>query len=398
VTFALVRSLLLAEAATPGALGEALLLAATRRASVVRALLATGAIESLRLEQQLERGDAPSMRHVAPVPTLVQNLPPGLCERLLAIPVRRDPRTGTIDVAVVDARDGHAAHEIGFWLRAPVRLVRTSLTSMEAALRTLRPDEGMVSLAAPITMEGAPDLAVFSTMPEEPGMGPNIPFSLTRRSLMPVVVSELGPPAVERRSRAPRDPVLDLRRRKPDRAEEPPVAPTTRRGPFTSRPPVAPAGEPVGPFIEAMRSAESRDEILQLLVAATRGAAGGVTVFAVKRDAIAGWLCSPDRGGQPVRDVRIPLAASPLFGEALSNEGVLFARVPNDASHAPLAAILGPTGKGEVALTAVRMEGKPAALVIAGGLKDRSLAMQVLSKHALAAGDALARLVREHRK
>src|ERR1700735_4194704 len=97
MTFALARSLLLADAVTPDALGQALLIAATRGTSLVRALLAIRAVDPSRLEQQLEHGDAPFMRHVAPVMELVQNLPPGLCERLLALPVRCDPRSGTID-------------------------------------------------------------------------------------------------------------------------------------------------------------------------------------------------------------------------------------------------------------------------------------------------------------
>src|SRR5271170_293013 len=137
MTFALARSLLLADAVTPDALAQALLVAATRGTSLVRALLATRAIDPLRLEQQLERGDAPYMRHVAPVMALVQHLPPGLCERLLALPVRRDPRTGTIDVAVVDARDPHPVEEVAHWLKAPVRMVRTSMASMDGALRRI---------------------------------------------------------------------------------------------------------------------------------------------------------------------------------------------------------------------------------------------------------------------
>src|SRR5271165_3740283 len=133
-------------------MAQALLVAATRSTSLLRALLATRAIDPLRLEQQLERGDAPFMRHVAPVMPLVHHVPPGLCERLLALPVRRDPRTGTIDVAVVDARDPHPVEELGHWLRAPVRMVRTSLGSMEAALRRIheKPEQGLRTLAAPI--------------------------------------------------------------------------------------------------------------------------------------------------------------------------------------------------------------------------------------------------------
>src|SRR6202035_2024957 len=157
MSFALARSLLLADAVTPDALAQALLVSATRGTSLVRALLATRAIDPLRLEQQLERGDAPYMRHVAPVMALVQHLPPGLCERLLALPVRRDPRTGTIDVAVVDARDPHAVEEISHWLSAPVRMVRTSMASMDGALRRIhsKPEQGMRTLAAPIWVQSA---------------------------------------------------------------------------------------------------------------------------------------------------------------------------------------------------------------------------------------------------
>jgi hypothetical protein len=113
---------------------------------------------------------------------------------------------------------------------------------------------------------------------------------------------------------------------------------------------------------------------------------------------VSGWLCSPDPEGMAVRDVRIAVSASPLLGEALSSDGVLLARVPGDASHAPLVSVLGPRANGEIALTAVRVEGKPAVLVVAGELKERSTSMLVLAKHALAAGEALASLLRDIRK
>ena len=76
-------------------------------------------------------------------------------------PVRRDPRTGTIDVAVVDARDPHAADEISYWLKSPVRVIRTSMASMDAALQGIdeEPGLGMHPLAPPMGSppEPAPD-------------------------------------------------------------------------------------------------------------------------------------------------------------------------------------------------------------------------------------------------
>ena len=67
MTFALARSLLISEAVTPEGLGRALLLSATRGASVVRTLLATKAIDAPRLEQELEGAAAPAMRQIAPL-------------------------------------------------------------------------------------------------------------------------------------------------------------------------------------------------------------------------------------------------------------------------------------------------------------------------------------------
>src|SRR5262249_48019940 len=132
------------------------------------------------------------------------------------------------DVAVVDARDPHAVEEIAHWLKAPVRMVRTSLVSMEAALRHLhgRPNEPLRPLAAPISVPSArsdPPRAPAEAPPSgspaylEPGAAegqerppdssavdslvgsaPNIPIPLMRRSIVPVAIIDVGPPAIER--------------------------------------------------------------------------------------------------------------------------------------------------------------------------------------------------------
>ncbi|HEX3770113.1 MAG TPA: hypothetical protein VHV30_04580 [Polyangiaceae bacterium] len=248
MTFALARSLLLADAVTPAALAEALFLSATKGTSLVRALLAARAIDTLRLEQILERGEAPYMRHIAPVIPLVDRLPPGLCDRLLAVPVRSDPRTGTVDVAVVDARDPHPAEELGYWLKAPVRVVRTSIATMEAALLRIvarvesdpEPDPGMRSLAPPIwTPSPSPipaallrtpmygskafDAAVasFEAGPPEDA---DIVIPLSRRNIVGQPAIEVGgdpypvfdDPFEEGAGGGDRDgePVLDLKRRR----------------------------------------------------------------------------------------------------------------------------------------------------------------------------------------
>jgi len=440
MSFALARSLLLADAVTAEALSQALLMAATRGTSLVRALLATRAVDAMRLEQQLERGDAPTMRHVAPVMSLVQSLPPGLCERLLALPVRRDPRTGTIDVAVVDARDPHPVEEIAFWLRAPVRMVRTSLAAMDSALRKMqeKPAEvGPRSLAPPIWVppasmpprditrtpaygvQAATDPAPITTIPAEPPAvavddaldetsitevadfgvaGPNIPFKLTRRSLPPLppelravtekrsVPPDLLNEPLELRtpSRKPEtEPVLDLRRRKS-------IAPS-------NAPPLP--FPPAGPALDAIRSAPDRDSILEQVVAGMQVVARKVAVLAVRKEMLVGWTCSPELADRAtLRTARISAAVSEVLTSALASDTAVLARIPKDAAHAPLLAAMKVPPAGEVALVTVRVDGKAVALVLADELIDAAPATERLQEIARVAGQALERLLRERHK
>jgi Type II secretion system (T2SS), protein E, N-terminal domain len=429
VTLALARSLLLADAVTPQALAQALLVSATRGTSLVRALLATRAMDAERLAQQLEQGDAPTMRHVAPVMTLVHHLPPGLCERLLALPVRRDPRTGTIDVAVVDARDPHPVEEIGHWLRAPVRMVRTSLASMEAALRRIheKPEHGVRTLAAPIWVPavaeppqdmtrtpayGSPAMLLDESelkddlddsSPTDVGdfpVEPEVPFSLTRRSLAPVSIVELGPPAIERDAHSEGEPVLDLRRRKPSVPPHPP-----------SVPPQAPSGPPLAPnaprhpfpdvlpILEAIRDSNDRDTILELLVAGARTAARKVAVLAVKREAVVGWTCSPELGDRSaLRQARVSVNMSDMLAGALQSDVARLVRIPKDAAHAPLLSAMSAAPRGEVALAAVKVDGKAIALLLADEIGDTLVATRRMEELARVAGDALGRLLRVKRR
>jgi hypothetical protein len=442
MTFALARSLLLADAVRPEALAEALLMSATRGTSLVRALLAARAIEPARLDQQLERGDIPTMRHVAPVFSLVQQLPSELCERLLALPVRRDPRTGTIDVAVVDARDTHAVEEIAYWLKSPVRMVRTSLVSMEAALRQLhaKPNAGLRPLAAPMGANapaGPPrrraDTPIYGS-PALDGTGPpaagtpaesatpeaeeettdpndrasvhvlvapaaNIPIPLLRKSIVPVAIVEVGARRPERE--VVTDPMFDLKRRRTPPAsslDAIPPAPATTRGPFSPNAP-APPFDDVAPTLEALRTAGDRDAILELVVKGLRRAALRVAVLAVKRDSLVGWTCSPEMAERSTfRAARMPIPENSALEAVLKRDDAILARLPKDAAHAPLLAAMREAPSGEVALVAVRVEGKAVALVLADELGDTLLVTKRMQDIAHAAGDALGRLLRDKRK
>lgn len=137
----LTKAMLLEEALSSRALGDALFTSVNGKVPLVPSLLETGATTGEVLARYLARGEAPFLRQVVPVAELVARLPPGLCARLFAIPVRLDNITGTIDVVTADASDLHPANEIGFHLGAPVRLVRATPAAIEEALRKMRNDE-----------------------------------------------------------------------------------------------------------------------------------------------------------------------------------------------------------------------------------------------------------------
>lgn len=168
VGYELARALLLAEIVTPQALEKALYASLREGTTLPRALLDTKAIDTATLEDMLSRVDAPLVRTVMPLMDLMSRLPPGMCTRLLAVPIRRDPTTGVVDVAVADAREPHTKAEIEHHLQAPVRMVRATIAAIEEGLtrksRTMPPAASVRGSALP-----APYGGYGSSYPVAPG-------------------------------------------------------------------------------------------------------------------------------------------------------------------------------------------------------------------------------------
>ncbi len=414
MTYELGRSLLLADAIAPDALAQALYMVATQGVALPRALVATGAMEVERLEVELARADAPMLRHVVAVPELVSQLPAGLCHRLLAVPVRKDARTGTVDVAVVDARDTHAAQEVGFWLDAPVRILRTSIASMDAALTRMdaKVDRGVHPLAAPIwvpsTRErrpvaetpiyGTPAVNLDELHAHEAAASHDldIPIPLSRRNVASPQIVEVDGDAVlplVTRSRASSlivqddafEPVHELKQRRAPRV--PPAKPIADLAPSM------PYADP-STLLARLRAANDRDSVVGLVLAASRTVARRVAVFAVKRDELTGWACTPEIGERAkLREVHVPVAASSLFAQALGG-GTHLGRLSRSEALAPLLAIIGETAT-EVAVSAIMVEGRPTLLVLSDELGDSLLATQRLDEIARTAGASLTNIVRK---
>jgi hypothetical protein len=127
------------------------------------------------LDRYLSRTGVPFVAHVTVLGELVERLPRGICERLLAVPVRRDPASGAIEIAIADPSDLHGAREIAFHLGMPVRIVRAPIAAIEEALRRLHI---LAREDGPVDRFRAAARAAEATMEQElrpPSRAPSLP-------------------------------------------------------------------------------------------------------------------------------------------------------------------------------------------------------------------------------
>ena len=395
MTFELARALLNAEAVAPVPLARALFTVATEGVPLTRALIAMNIVPEKRLEEELGRVEVPTLHQVVPVNDLLELLPAGLCARLLALPIRKDPRTGTVDVAVVDARDPHAAAEIGFFLQAPVRVVRTTLAAMEVALdhgsstktEAFAPPAGD-EFRAPAKPQPKRTLQIQPSSIPPPHPSAEMPIPLMKRNnpLPQFADDDEAPATVEENVE---DVVLELR-------------PPSRRGHAPPRiPSVAPppTGIPTMPFpdsssiLAALRSASSRDEILASLLLGVRSVARKAGLLVWKKDQFIGWMCNTELGDiSAFRTIAISAVSPSIFATAAAGQTYL-GPLYRDRASAALLDVMG-SASPDVAIAPVRVLGKTAVLVIADELGDTMLSTKAMEELARAAGEALARVVR----
>lgn len=318
----------------------ALLLHASEGVPFVRALLRLGAIEEATLEEELARSELPFMRAVAPVPFVASALPKGLCRRLLAVPVRRDPYTGTVDIAVADPYDSHVEAELRFHLGKGVRMVRAPWRAIEEALASLEKK----------------DIREDTSEPS-----------------VPIVEASPPPPSV-----------IDLA---PD---SPPVS--AFRGPFSPNAPRPPFAE-IDPVLARIRKAGDRDGVVEGLVQGMQTIARRVGVLVVKKGELAGWVCNPELADiEAFRSLRIPAGPPSVFAAALSKGSYLGPIAKTEGNEALLDVMKEATN--DVSITVVEVARRPALLLLADELGDTLLATKRAAKLAEVAGEVLAKLVR----
>lgn len=428
----LTRALLVEEVVSPRAVGEALFLSLSRGVPLVRALIDTGAAPPEVLERYLSREGAPVIERVVPVKDLVERLPKGLCRRLLAVPVRRDAITGTVDVALANPTDTHAALEIGFHLRAPVRIVRASLAAIEElveARRSQRPrsvapsrsdtDERRQNIASdpPIPLLAPKRRATSHTPPwgtpvhnarrrveSDPPQsrpGSEIPLPLTRRTAQGVTGGTQKPPPIIDPSRGPLDEGIPFDEEQMIAAVEVGGENEPMVSPDIPGPPRVPRGRSEGPppgpsLLETLRTARTRDVVLDCVLQLSHAIARRVALFVVKKGGYVGWSCTPEFGDRRLLEgTTVPLDSGSILDIAV-RDGMYFGPVHRDVTHAGILGVLG-TASPDVAVIPVRVSGKTAVIIMADDVGDAMVATGRLEELALQAGDALARIVRQRR-
>ncbi len=414
------RRLLLSGAVGPSEIQAALYHHLGTGTPFIRALVEVGGISVRALDEELERSAAPSLAAVIPLPAVIDELPEHLCHTLLAVPVRRDVRTGAVDVAVADPYDDTIADEFSFHLKTDVKLVRGSVVAIEDALKRLHQSERASKAAA---RESEPPPAPNVRSPS----GPPIPLVrrasraaegfVGGRSASPPtendtievlgvrdiveqvevdggVTDELGQPILPlTTSKVPRAPNVPSFGQGHGSPSDDLGSPATSRGPFSPKAPLAPF-EDIDHVLVALEKARTRDEVIDQLIVGMSTVARRVGAFAVKKRGFRGIACNLHLGEpKAFREIEIPVDAPTVLGIATS-KGTYLGPLPETPPHAPLVRFLRASG-GEVAAVLVSVAGRPAVVLFADTLGDSLIATRRAEQLGREASRAFSRILTE---
>ncbi len=383
---------------------------------LLRALIERGPTIAHLVERELLRSNAPSVNQVRPDPELARRLPPGLCERLLAVPLSTGRRSGTIDVASVDPYDPHVALEIAFHLGVQVRVLRASYADVLSALDGLHAGgtflEGVArvlgsNLPPPdVSRDGAapPRRPSYRAPPADAlpvARGPSEPpiplvrksgeSKRTRRGTDPGV-GKNALPAVETLGEDEHgDPILGLIRSKaPPAPPPPPPAKAPSKVPLPHR-----QAETVA--LKSLEAARTPDEVVERLARALAALARRVVVLTVKSQGFEGKFAIGVDGPERLRTLSIPAGTSGVVDTALG-AGFYLGPIPAAAAQADLARLLALSADGEAYLVPIDVSGR-ATLVVALSEFDSALgATRDADRLARAAGSALERILRDRKR
>ena len=395
------RRLLLTGAVGPSEIQAALFQHLSTRKPFIRALLEIGGVSKRVLEEELAGSAVPALDSVVPLAALVDELPSELCRKLLAVPVRRDPRTRMVDVAAADPYDSHIAHEFAFHLKSDVRLLRGTLSSVEQALQRI--DQGEFSEKVIVKKSERPG---GGKVGDRPPSGPPIP--LVRRTSRDTDGTPKAPkgPATDPVPEADHEAieVIGVRDIVGQTAEDDgitdelgqPILPLRH----SKMPRAHVAKAPVAPFaaidavVEAIDKAKTRDEVIDNLIAGLSTVATRVGAFAVKKKGFRGIACNAHLGESKMfREIELPTDAPTVLGIAAS-EGFYLGPLPETPPHEALLRFMKGTS-GEVAAVLVSIAGRPAVVLFADTLGDTMIATRRAEELGRKASRAFSRILTE---
>lgn len=355
-------------------LESALFLSWMRDIHVLRALVERGSVLEHQIEEEAARLGQLPLRQVSPAADLVARLPAGTCRRLAAIPTRHDPISGVVDAAALDPFDTHVERELGFHLGASVRLRFAPLAILEDRIRALDPPQPPLRRLRHITPafpHGAPN----SSLPPAPA--DETPIPLVRKLSPSEGVAALRALGLQPREDFPHEPDLQGEEHEPPR----------RSGNASVPPPATMRG-----VLRALGVAGSRDEVVRQVLRGCRLFARRVSVFVVKRDGFHGWACNESFGdAAALRRVAIPHGSPSVLATAIAAGGYRGPLVRGDVRAGV------PALSGEVIAQPVLVQGRPAMVLLAGGIETSqapsSAAQEAMGALAEAAAEALARIL-----
>jgi hypothetical protein len=384
---------------------------------LLRALFERGPTIANLVERELARSTAPSVNQVRPDPELARRLPPGLCERLLAVPLSTGRRSGTIDVAAVDPFDPHVALEVAFHLGTQVRVLRATYADVLSALDGLHAGGTFLEGVARVLGTSPPpadardaDAMLFrrapSFRPPPPGAlpvakGPSEPpiplvrktgdSKRTRRGTDPGMGRDSAPAIETLGEDEHGEPILGLYRSKAPAPPPPPPPPVQPKAP------VLPHRQAETAALKSLAAARTPDEVVERLARALVAIARRVVVLMVKAQGFEGKFAIGVEGAERLRTLLIPAGTSGVVDTALG-AGFYLGPIPAAAAQADLARLLDLGPEGEAYLVPVDVSGR-ATLVVALSEFDSALgATRDADRLARAAGAALERILRDRKR
>lgn len=404
----LARRLLQGGVAVTSDVERALTASMTRRVPFLSAFAAQSVEAAVLVERETERARVPAVGAVRGLPAIHDQLPAGMCARLIAVPVRRDPRTGTVDVATADPFDPHVAEEFAFHLGSPVRILRATVAELRAALEELEPaprsppresfaDEHDGRTPAFGTPALTPDASRTPIMPRV-SLGALAARTRSSGPPIPLVTRSVAPPPAGAETssvlRPARSPVIELP--EVDEAGQPVIELFRSKAP--PPPPAGPiAGEPdLGLVLMGLATADRPDEVVEHVLSAMAPVAERVVVLAARADGFGGRAASHAVGDpESVRRLRVTAGASHAIETAVAR-GFFLGRLDAD-TEAGLVRALAAHAR-DAYLVTVTASGRPALLVAVAGMSSTFAASRRADEVARAAGEAIERILRARKR